>query len=270
MDRGVKITLFNKLTREGVPPQMAATWVNYFLIDYSARNLNPNAKNLGYAMFPFFSWKVQNMLLHLPNMLYNPQRYVTAQFMRNYVTDNFLSTTEYDREYLPEALAKTMPLPYCYDQFGNQKRVMLDFPWDQWIHLFKKTVLKNPFDVISWRSDIYRFILGRSRYSAEVREAMDPYQFNKVRNEKWYETVLDPEEGWLLSDFWALKHPAQATLKLAKSVLNPYQWKDIGPALMEYMAQMSLGDVNAYDARGRRVKPPKPDAYNFIPRGHNL
>jgi len=254
LDRGVKITLFDQLLKQGIPPNMAANWVNYFLIDYSARNLNPNAKSFGYAAFPFFSWKVQNMLLHIPNMIQNPSKYVMAQFMRNYVTDNMLDTKEYDREHLPEALAKTMPIPYSFDNRGNQSRVMIDFPWDQWVHLFQTTAGKN-LNPLSWRADLYRYFLVRSRLSQEFREAMNPYQMKKVREETLWESMISPQTSWLTSDLWSLDKPAAQLLRLGKSVLDPYRWKDVGPAFLDFSAQFTLGDVSNYTYNGNLVKP---------------
>lgn len=255
MDRGAKMALYEELLEQGVQPNMAADWVNYFLIDYSAKNLNPEARKWGYAVAPFFAWKIQNMLLHVPNMIENPARYAMVNYFRHYVPDKVFHSNPYANSKMPDAIASTMAMP-LQDTEGNQLYLSMDMPWDQYVNLFNRTILTNPTDPVAWRGDIWRFIAQRTRMGQSLREAFNPFDYKRIRNESLFESFFGDatHDGLIDETFWGTLPLVKKGMSFAYALLNPMAWKNLGPTALDFAVQSTIGELKPVDPYGKLIR----------------
>ena len=249
------MTLFEELVEHGAPAEMAAKWTNYFMIDYAARNLTPKAKAWGYATAPFFSWKIQNALLHVPNMIENPAKYVMMNYFRHYVPDKIFHSNPFVGMHMPAAIANTMPMP-LHDKNGNQMYLSMDMPWDQYVSLFSRTVAANPYNPLAWRGDLWRFFLARTRFNHQFRSSFSPYELQKVRNETLWQSLFgdDKREGMVDQTLWGVLPILKKGGTMVQSALDPNAWKDFGPAFMDFATQMTLGELRPVSPYGTVIK----------------
>ena len=246
LDKAVKTSLYKQMLEKGLPPSMAADWVNHFLIDYSARNLAPNLKRMGHAVMPYFGWRIGNALLHIPNALENPGKYLLVNHIRNYLSDSLMHTNPHDREHMPDALAEAIFLPWSMSQNGQQRVDFLDLPQDPYFRLVKQTVLEHPNNPMQWNAALARFLISHSRLGTWAYQAM----VNKKRLDKetFFDTMFGTGDrsGYLKEVGWGLVPMGRLGRDLAESMWDPSVWSNIGPDLLGLLTR-----VNNVDYRGR-------------------
>jgi hypothetical protein len=258
MDRAAKMSLYEQLLEQGVPNRTAADWVNYYMIDYSARNLTPQAKSWGYALAPFFAWKVQNHLLHIPNMIQYPARYAMVNYFRHYFPDHVWHSNPYVNEKMPDALADSMALP-LYDKQGNQLYLSSAMPWDQFVTLFNNTAGANPTNPLAWSGALFRHFMARSRLSNEFKSAYSFERLKRAKTETLYETLFgtEKEPGMVDTTLWGVLPLAKSGGKVVESMINPAYWKDFGGNFLDFSTRMAVGELKPVSPWGTYVQYPK-------------
>lgn len=235
MDRATKMALYEQLLERGLPGRMAASWVNHYLIDYTAKNLDPSFKKHAHAVMPFVSWNIQNAMLHIPNMIENPRKYAMIGYLRNYLPSTiWKSNPFFAGNKTPEVLADAMFIPHR-DSKGNQTAVYLDLPWDKYIKLMNNSIVKYPTDPWIWRSELVKFLVNKTYYSNILREALDPVAKKREEKETLKEKVFGTptRPGLLEESFWGIYPTSKSLYKAVDSVTTDGSWSDFTPAILD-------------------------------------
>lgn len=233
LDKAVKTAFYKQMLEKGLPPTMAADWTNHFLIDYSARNLNPRLRMYGHALMPYFGWRVGNAMLHIPNALENPGKYIMMNYVRDYLSDSIMHTNPYDREKMPAALTEAIFLPMRYAT-GNQAVAFPDFPQDPYFRLVKRSVIDHPTNPLQWQAEAARFMFSRSRLSNMLYRAF--VNKKQIDKESFWDTFYGKgnRSGYLQDTLWGLSPAA----RMAESLWDPERWQDIGPDLLGFLMRV--------------------------------
>jgi hypothetical protein len=237
MDRAGKMALYEQLVEKGLTPRMAADWTNYYLIDYTSKNLDPDFKKFASALMPFVSWNVQNALLHIPNMIENPRKYAMIYYLRHYLPNTvWKSNTTFAGSEVPEALADAVPLPPRFgDSQGNQTFVHLDLPWDKYIRLANNTIIKSPTNMLLWKTELARFLLNKTYYAGLLKDAMDPTSRKRLEKQTLSESLFGTEKrGGIVQDaLWGIYPLSKNLSRAANTWMEIGSWKDMSPAVVD-------------------------------------
>lgn len=231
VDRGMKMALYEDYRMRGLTPRKAAELVNLYMIDYSARMLNPNVKRIGYAMFPFFSWHVGNALLHIPNILQNPQMYSLIRTAERFMNRAYSPYSGFPPDQVPALLANAVATPFT-DRNGYQNWVMPDIPGQAHLNLMTN-IMKNPLNPFHITNETARFVLTRSRVGNILYNAMNPYERQRLSNEDIFSYMFGDADrpGYVDETLWGLM-PMREFVKLGvEATTNPVAWDD-----MKYIA----------------------------------
>ena len=238
MDRAAKMAFYEQLLEQGVPGRQAATWVNYYMIDYTGKNLNPNFRKNATAVMPFVSWNIQNALLHIPEMINNPRRYAMVNYLKNYLPQTVLKNnvrTPSEGSKQAELLADAMITPYK-DSKNNNTAVYLDPPWEKYIRLWNNSI-KNPTSPGLVTSELIKFIANKTYWAHLIKLAMDPAERRREEiKEKLpiQERMLgnDRHKGLLEETFWGFAPTVKTFRKAVQSVSEDGSWADFTPAIL--------------------------------------
>ncbi len=234
LDKAIKTSLYKEMISKGLSPTMAADWTNHFLIDYSAKNLNPKLKRLGHALFPFFGWRIGNALLHIPNALENPGKYILLNYIRDYMSDSLFHSNPYPREYVPEALTEAIFLPMRYST-GQQVLAFPDLPQDPWFKLTRR-VFQNPTNPLAMRAELANFLISRSRVGELIYDAIE--NRNRIDKESFWDNLVGTPKrpGYIQNLTWGVQGPARI---MEDIYFRKDLWQNLGPDIMTMFMRMA-------------------------------
>jgi len=138
MDKNLRLAMYEQALEMGMSKTQSADFVRNALIDYQMSWMNARTKMYANAVFPFFSWWIGNLRLHLPNMIQEPRFYVIANHTANLA--NWYATGNY-REDNPDGLTSAISLPV---QNGPELLYFqLGLPWET----MQNKLVKGLYDI---------------------------------------------------------------------------------------------------------------------------
>lgn len=124
-DKNIRLAMYEQALEIGMNKVQAADYVRDALIDYQMSWHDARLKMYANAIFPFYSWWIGNLRLHLPNMLQEPRMYVIANHVANMA--NWYAVGNY-REDNPDGFSSAIALPI---QNGPEMiYFQLGLPWE--------------------------------------------------------------------------------------------------------------------------------------------
>lgn len=262
MDKNLRLSMYEQALEMGMNKVQAADFVRNALIDYQMSWHNARLKMWANAIFPFYSWWIGNLRLHLPNMLQEPRMYVIANHVANLA--NWYATNNY-REDNPDGFQSAIALPIqngpemIYFQLGLpwetvQNKIVKQI-YDVWMD---PTSVEDPEELLSrmWNTitSLGAYVNSRAttiplqlfKYFVNMARPGSDYVAPQLRNqEDLYRYLM----SWIGELFWGI---APTVAPVGDYILGTYPGRNL-PVTLTRSALGMLGPTPRISQTGERL-----------------